>query len=301
MINYLKYRFKNLLNNNKKRLGELYIAHSKTNYNKIKNIRDAEIKIFSQFGEDGIINFLLHKLNIKNNISFVEIGTGDYEEANTRFLSETMISRGLLIDKIQELKFIEKRDFFWKNDIYYCQKSITSKNINNILKQYGFINNFNLLSIDVDGNDYWILEKIDISNCDLVIAEYNPIFGANLSLTVPDEDHFNRDNYNKIFYGSSLLAMINLMNSKNFFFIGSNKACNNAFFVNKKKGDLFVDIEIEKNEKYVDFKFRELKKNTPSENQIKNLLKKIENYTIYDLDKKQLTKIMSIKSKLFDV
>ena len=122
MINYLKYRFKNLLNNNKKRLGELYIAHSKTNYNKIKNIRDAEIKIFSQFGEDGIINFLLHKLNLKNNISFVEIGTGDYEEANTRFLSETMISRGLLIDKIHELKFIEKRDFFGKTKYIIVKK-----------------------------------------------------------------------------------------------------------------------------------------------------------------------------------
>ena len=240
-------------------------------------------------------------MNLFINISFVEIGTGDYEESNTRYLCETMISRGLLIDKIRELKFIEKRDFFWKNEIYYCQKSINSKNINNILEQYGFINNFNLLSIDVDGNDYWILEKIDISNCDIVIAEYNPIFGSNLSLTVPDEDHFNRDNYNKIFYGSSLLAMINLMNSKNFFFIGSNKACNNAFFINKKKSDLFIDIEIEKNEKYVDFKFRELKKNNPSENQIKNLLKKIENYTIYDLDNKKLIKIESIKSKLFDV
>ena len=91
------------------------------------------------------------------------------------------------------------------------------------------------------------------------------------------------------------------MNSKNFFFIGSNKACNNAFFINKKKSDLFIDIEIEKNEKYVDFKFRELKKNNPSENQIKNLLKKIENYTIYDLDNKKLIKIESIKSKLFDV
>ena len=91
------------------------------------------------------------------------------------------------------------------------------------------------------------------------------------------------------------------MNSKNFFFIGSNRACNNAFFVNNKRKDLFLDIEVEKNNKYIDYKFRELKKNNPSENQIKNLLKKIENYNIYDLDNKKLTKIDSIKSKLFDV
>ena len=71
--------------------------------------------------------------------------------------------------------------------------------------------------------------------------------------------------------------------------------------MNNKRKDLFLDIEVEKNNKYIDYKFRELKKNNPSENQIKNLLKKIENYNIYDLDNKKLTKIDSIKSKLFDV
>src|SRR5210317_908723 len=118
MIKYLKYKIKNLLNFNKRQLGELQIELSKQNYDKIKNIRDAEIKIFSQFGEDGIINFLLHKIDLNEQIKFIEIGTGDYEEANTRFLSESRICSGLLIDKINDINFIKKRDFYWKNDLY---------------------------------------------------------------------------------------------------------------------------------------------------------------------------------------
>ena len=89
---------KKFINNNKRQIGEIHLLNLKKLWQnkKYKRCRD---KNFSQYGEDGIINFLLHKLNFKNNSSFVEIGTGDYEEANTRFLCETMISRGLQLIK----------------------------------------------------------------------------------------------------------------------------------------------------------------------------------------------------------
>ena len=79
----------------------------------------------------------------------------------------------------------------------------------------------------------------------------------------------------------------------------ANKGANR---VKGKSVGLCINLPFEDtNNKYIDYKFRELKTNNPSENQIKNLLKKIENYTIYDLDNKKLIKIESIKSKLFDV
>jgi len=301
MLDYLKYRFKNLLNYNKKQLGEIQISISKKNYKQIKNIRDAEVKVFSQFGEDGIIDFLLFKLNLKKKITFVEIGTGDYEEANTRYLTETRTSKGLLIDRIKDIKYIENRDFYWKNDIYYCQKTITPNNISSVIQEYGFDNRFNLLSIDVDGNDYWILEKINVSCSDIVVAEYNPLFGSNFSLTVPQDDKFDRNNFNKIFYGASLRAMMQLMTSKGFMFIGANRACNNAFFINKKKQDFFLDIEIENLDNYTEFNFRELKENEPKKNEIKYLLNKLDQFSVYDLERKKLIKISDIKHKLFNV
>lgn len=300
MIKYLKYRVKNFLNYNKRQLGEVQIELSKKNYKEIKNIRDAEVKIFSQFGEDGIINFLLNKLNFKDKINFVEIGTGDYEEANTRFLCESRICKGLLIDKLKDLKFVKTRDYYWKNDLYFYQKEVTPSNISSVIKNYGFDNKLHLLSIDIDGNDYWVLKNIDLKSTDIVIAEYNPLFGSKLHLTIPQDDTFDRNKYNKLFYGASLPAMIELLKSKEYFFIGANKACNNAFFVHKKNKDFFLDMKIDKLEEYTNFTFRELKKNSLKENQISTLVESIENFEIYDLEKKQIIKVKEIKDILIN-
>ena len=301
MINYLKYRIKNFLNFNKKQLGEIQLLLKKKNYSKITNIRDAEVKIFSQFGEDGIIDFLLYKLNLTNHIAFLEIGTGDYEEANTRFLCETRNCRGLLIDKIKDLKFVQKRDFFWKNDLYFCQKTITPSNISSIINSYGFKNDCNLLSIDIDGNDFWVLKNIELSHVDIVVAEYNPLFGSNLSLTVPQDDNFDRNRFKKIFYGASLTAIIELMESKGFMFVGANSACNNAFFINKNKKEFFSNLKVEESKEYTKFTFREIKENSYKENQISNLIDKIEDFEIYDLSKKKTFRIKELKNQLANV
>ena len=288
MIKHLKYKIKSLLNFNKRQLGEVQIELAKKNYNKIENIRDSEIKIFSQFGEDGIINFLLHKLGLNEKIKFVEIGTGDYEEANTRFLCESRICEGLLIDKIDDLKFIKKRDFYWKNDLYFYQKMINSKNISSVIKEFGFESNCNLLSLDIDGNDYWVLKNINLETTDMVIVEYNPLFGSNLSITIPEDDNFDRNKNNKLFYGASLRAMIDLLDQKNFFFIGANKACNNGFFINNKYKSNFSDIKINNLKKYTDFTFRELKKNSVKENAISYLVNLIDHFEIYNLKSKKI-------------
>lgn len=301
MINYLKYRIKNFLNFNKKQLGEIQLLLKKKNYSKITNIRDAEVKIFSQFGEDGIIDFLLYKLNLTNHIAFLEIGTGDYEEANTRFLCETRNCRGLLIDKIKDLKFVQKRDFFWKNDLYFCQKTITPSNISSVINSYGFKNDCNLLSIDIDGNDFWVLKNIELSHVDIVVAEYNPLFGSNLSLTVPQDDNFDRNRFKKIFYGASLTAIIELMESKGFMFVGANSACNNAFFINKNKKEFFSNLKVEELKEYTKFTFREIKENSYKENQISNLIDKIEDFEIYDLSKKKTFRIKELKNQLANV
>lgn len=301
MIDFIKYKIKNFLNFNKRQLGEIQIELSKKKYNQISNIREAELKIFSQFGEDGIIDYLLYKLKLNSKIKFIEIGTGDYEEANTRFLCESRICSGLLIDKIKDLKFVQKRDFFWKNDLYFCQKTITPSNISSVINSYGFKNDCNLLSIDIDGNDFWVLKNIELSHVDIVVAEYNPLFGSNLSLTVPQDDNFDRNRFKKIFYGASLTAIIELMESKGFMFVGANSACNNAFFINKNKKEFFSNLKVEELKEYTKFTFREIKENSYKENQISNLIDKIEDFEIYDLNKKKTFKIKELKNQLANV
>jgi hypothetical protein len=73
MINYLKYKIKNFLNFNKRQLGEIQLLLKKKDYLKITNIRDAELKVFSQNGEDGIIDFLLFKIKKKMQLRLLKL------------------------------------------------------------------------------------------------------------------------------------------------------------------------------------------------------------------------------------
>jgi hypothetical protein len=88
--------------------------------------------------------------------------------------------------------------------------------------------------------------------------------------------------------------MIDLMNSKNYFFVGANKACNNAFFINKRNQHLFSNIVIDNLKEYTNFKFRELKQNDPSKNKIFNLIKLIEDFEIFELTTKRLMKVKDL-------
>ena len=113
-----------------------------------KNINDYEFKIFSQFGEDGIINFLIDQLKIKNNF-FIEFGVEDYEEANTRLLLENKNWSGLILDSSEKnIKKIKKKDYFWKYNLKAIKSFVTKKNINNLIKSYVGKNKVGLLSID---------------------------------------------------------------------------------------------------------------------------------------------------------
>ena len=103
LINFLDRLLKKNDAHKKFMLGSVYFNEARKNYNKFKNLKEAEYKVFSQTGEDGIIDFIQNKLGIYN-CKFVEIGVGDYSEANTRFIYEKSFSEGLIIDVIDNLK-----------------------------------------------------------------------------------------------------------------------------------------------------------------------------------------------------
>ena len=117
-------------------LSNILILKSRKFYDQYSNIEDAELKIFSQNGEDGIIDFLVTKLNIKKP-SFVEIGIGDYSEANTRLLYEMYYGEGLVVDINKNLKEkVSSNVSIWRGNLNVLEKSITSKNIKEILSNY---------------------------------------------------------------------------------------------------------------------------------------------------------------------
>jgi hypothetical protein len=223
--------------------GKACLLKNELNYENFKNINEAELKIFSQNGEDGIIDFLLFKLSIKNP-KFIEIGVENYDESNTRFLYESCDSQGLIIDGSFDLEELKNKLEYWKGRISLVNKFITTYNINPILEKENFNNNLDIFSIDIDVIDYCIIKKLPKKISKIFIAEYNPVFGPDLEITTPNQNSFDRTkyHYSNLCWGMSLKALIKLMISKGYFFVGTNLFKNNAFFIMNDYQDNFTTL-----------------------------------------------------------
>ena len=247
-------------------IGSSHFGLASKNYKDVRNLNQVEYKVFSQNGEDGIIDFLLNQLNIQNP-KFLEIGVGNYKESNTRYIFMKSPNKGMIIDNVKNLKQeVSKHVKLWKGDLTIIEETITSDNICDILRINNFQNNLDLFSLDIDGIDYWVMKELPDNLSKIVITEYNATFGANLEITVPNISNFNRTkyHYSNLCYGMSLRAIINLMKRKNYTFIGANKACNNAFFINKSEVDkLNIDLPDPNNlEKYTQSNILESRSNS---------------------------------------
>ena len=234
MINKIKkIIFKKFLERKILLLGRSHFLNYRHKYKSLKNTSDLDYKVFSQNGEDGIIDYLLFSLNIITP-KFIEIGIGNYEESNTRYLLETTNSKGLIIDCIKNLKTeVLRSTKLWKGDLKIIEDFVDSENINKILEENSFDKEIDLFSLDIDGIDYWVLKKIPNNFSKIIVAEYNSNFGHELEVTVPNIKRFNRNkyHYSNLCFGTSLKALINLLEKKNYTFIGTNISKLNAFFV----------------------------------------------------------------------
>ena len=201
-----------------------------------KNINDFEFKIFSQYGDDGIINYIISNINLYNK-KFIEFGVENYEESNTRFLLEGCSWSGLILDSsIININYIKSQSYYWKYDLKVENKLVTKKNINQILLSSDFTGKIGLLSIDIDGNDYWIWNEIKVIDPSIVIIEYNARLGDRESKTIPYEENFNRNksNNSNIYYGASLMALYKLGKKRGYSLVATNSNGNNAYFIKNK-------------------------------------------------------------------
>ncbi len=222
-------------------------------------LHDYEFKIFSQWQDDGIIQFLIQNIAIKN-YAFIEFGVEDFMESNCRFLMMNNNYQGFVMDGSQEkINHLKNQHWFWKYDLQCQAVFIDKDNINELIKN-SQLNDIAVLHIDLDGNDYWILENIDLSviNPAILIMEYNSIFGKKRAISVPYDKVFNRTNYHysNLFQGASLSALNYQAEKKGYSLIGCNSAGNNCYFVrNDLLNNKVYKLSIE--EAYVESKFRE--------------------------------------------
>lgn len=223
---------------------------------KIRSLEEVEFQVFSQFGEDGIIQWLVHNAEIPDK-TFVEFGVEDYSEANTRFLLMNNNWTGLIIDGSKaNIEKVKNWKYFWKYDLLAADGFITKENINDMIEGSGIKGDIGLLSVDIDGNDYWVLNNITCIKPRILICEYNSVFGADKKVAVPYDAAFVRSkkHFSYLYWGASLKAYRDWAEENGYYYVGSNSAGNNAFFVRK---DCFPEEKIPECLEFHESKYRE--------------------------------------------
>jgi len=194
-----------------------------------------EFKVFSQWGEDGIIQYLIHAVPITVPV-FVEFGVHNYRESNTRFLLQHDNWSGLIMDASQEhIETIMSDPVYYRHNLEAVHAFIDRENINDLLLHNGIAGDIGLLSIDIDGNDYWVWEALDCVSPRIVICEYDSYLGSDRTVVTPYVPTFDRlqAHHSFLYGGASLAALDYLAQRKGYTLVGSNSAGNNAFFVRK--------------------------------------------------------------------
>jgi hypothetical protein len=241
-------------------MGQSAILSSRAHSEKFINLWDAEVKVYSQWGEDGILDYLCERIGISKP-KVLEIGAGNFTECNSRFLAENRNASVFAVDGRDDLiPSVERNPMRWRNHIFAYQTWVTPNNINEIImKSRESIGTLDVFSIDLDGNDYWILEAAGLESVSIVVVEYNPLFGHKRAVSVPRDDTFNRSSkhYSCLYYGASLKAFKILLEKKDFVFVGTNRVGNNAFFVSRSSANL-IPLKISEDYSiYTDWRVRE--------------------------------------------
>jgi len=265
IILFLRFRNKFKRSINRVKSSEIYS-------NNLDKINSCEYKITSQNNEDGIIEHIFNK--IPNKKFFVEIGIGYYEFNSLNLIKNRW--SGLIIEQNFEECILLKKllDFYFsKSKVEIKNKSVNKDNINNLLFDIQKRNHIDFFSIDIDGNDYWVLKNLDLVNINCVCLEYNHWLGSDVKKTIPyNEEHNFIDNG---FFGASLIAYDELMNKKDFKLIAIDSSGTNAFFVKSKFSYLFKILDPIKSFKSVGRLY--------SKEQKKKIFQNVQNFNFIDV------------------
>lgn len=213
---------------------------------------DVQFRVFSQNGEDGILLYIFSLVGTTNK-TYVEICAGNGIECNTANLTINHGWRGLLFDGNEENvkagnTFYQKhRDTFsWAPQIQH--EWITVDNVNDLIAQRGVSGEIDLLSLDLDGNDYWVLKALNVISPRVIVVEYQTAWGPDIAIT---------QRYNKDFHisqhkvdgvlprcGASLAAFEMLLTPRGYRLVGCERQCFNAFFIREDVGnEIFPRID----------------------------------------------------------
>jgi hypothetical protein len=193
-----------------------------------------EFSGFSQNGEDGIIDYLLSKL-LRSNRYFIEIGASDGLENNTSWLAIVRRYSGLMIDGNSVLSGRCREHFTSLNwGLQIVNARITRENVSHVM-DLSLHNNPDLLSLDIDGIDYYVTkEMLELGmRPKIIVVEYNSAFGPTACATVKYKKDFDitKEHPKRLYYGVSISGWRRLFSQHQYHFVTVDQNGVNAFFL----------------------------------------------------------------------
>jgi len=189
-----------------------------------------EQSVRSQNGEDGLIAHLVSAVGTANRY-FVEFGTGGGLENNTAKLILQDRWGGLLIEGNEALHKRISALYAPYLQVKILNRFITKENIESIFQSAGVPAEFDLLSIDIDGNDYWVWQALHGYKPRIVVVEYNASYPPPKKMVIAYDPKFVWRGTS--YFGASLASLAALGSKLGYALVGTDSRGVNAFFVRR--------------------------------------------------------------------
>lgn len=212
-------------------------------------LAETGFRVFSQFEEDGLLLFLATTLGLTRH-TFVDVGAADGINSNCANLALNHGWTGLFIDGAAEnvergREFYAKHASTWLYPPTFVQAMVRRENINEVIRNAGFEGEVDVLSVDIDGNDYWVWDAIDCISPNVVIIETHIEFGLQ-PIVVPYDADYVFPGQHEQYHGASPVAMAKLADKKGYRLVGANRYGFNTIYVKRGLGEELVpEVSVE--------------------------------------------------------
>lgn len=228
----------------------LYLEYQRLAPERLPGLDVAGFRVFSNADEDGILVYVFALVGMRSRV-VVEIAFGSPDGANATNLICNWGWSGVLVEGDPDLAASARAFFAGHRDTYVhppvvVSDHVTVDNVNRLLADAGVSGEIDLLSIDLDGIDYWVWKALEVVRPRVVVVEFQNILGAQRSVTVPYRPDFVRaaSGPARDFFGASLAAFVSLGRAKGYRLVGANRYGYNAFFVADGVGeDVLVEVD----------------------------------------------------------
>ncbi len=229
---------------------QLYLKYKEqSKRDELPHLNETGFRVFSQFEEDGLLLFIFSVIGMDNK-TFIEIGSDDGINSNSANLYFNFAWDGLFIDANPKSikrgkKFFSKYPHPWFYNPKFCCSKVTRENVNDLIKGSGFEGEVGLLSIDIDGNDYWVWDAISVIDPKVVIIETHNEFGLR-NIVVPYDPEYFYPGKHPLYHGASPTAMTKLANKKGYRLVGANDLGFNFIYIKNGIADnLIPEVSVE--------------------------------------------------------